>query len=286
MESDDDTLRETAQVYKELGEVEYDKGEFQNALSLFTQGIDVKCKDDQLNAQLYFARLNTHFWLGNFQDALEDLNHTQEIADKNPRVLQKLGFDHDMLRAKAQLLKGEVEHDKNDFRKALSCYTEGIELKCTDDKLNAKLYLRRLQSHAHLRNRHEVLEDLNRAKEICQTNDTVEKLSSSPGMLLWSSLLRETAKVYKELGDAELAKEEFQNALSFYTEGINVKCKDEQLNVELYRCRWLSNCRLGKFMLTSECKLSILFTVYCFQFQYYKLSILQEERKSSSLLLT
>lgn len=54
---------ETAQVYKELGEVEYDKGEFQNALSLFTQVIDVKCKDDQLNVELYFARSNTHFAL-------------------------------------------------------------------------------------------------------------------------------------------------------------------------------------------------------------------------------
>ena len=55
---------EIAQVYKELGVVEYNKGEFQNALSLFSQGIDVKCKDDQLNAQLYLARLNTHFSLG------------------------------------------------------------------------------------------------------------------------------------------------------------------------------------------------------------------------------
>ena len=54
---------ETAQVYRELGEVERDKGEFQNALSLFTQGIDVKCKDDQLNVELYFARSNTHFVL-------------------------------------------------------------------------------------------------------------------------------------------------------------------------------------------------------------------------------
>ena len=51
---------ETAQVYKELGKSEHHKGKFQNALSLFTQGIDVKCKDDQLNAQLYLARSNTH----------------------------------------------------------------------------------------------------------------------------------------------------------------------------------------------------------------------------------
>ena len=55
---------ETVQVYKELGKSEHNKGKFQNALSLFTQGIDVKCKDDQLNAQLHLARSNTHSSLG------------------------------------------------------------------------------------------------------------------------------------------------------------------------------------------------------------------------------
>ena len=47
---------------------------------------------------------------------------------------------------------------------------------------------------------------------------------------------------------------------------MHVKCKDDQLNVELYRYRWLSNCHLGRFILGSECKLSHLFTVYFFHF--------------------
>ena len=65
---------------------------------------------------------------------------------------------------------------------------------------------------------------------------------------IWVLFLTETANVYKELGDAEFAKEEFLNALSFYTQGIDVKCKDDHLNVELYRCRWLSNRHLGEFL--------------------------------------
>ena len=69
---------------------------------------------------------------------------------------------------------------------------------------------------------------------------------------IWVLILTERAKVYKELGDAELAKGEFQNALSFYTQGINVKCKDDQLNVELYRCRWLSNCHLDKLLVHAK----------------------------------
>ena len=56
----------------------------------------------------------------------------------------------------------------------------------------------------------------------------------------------EAAQVYKELGDAELALKEFQNALSFYTQGIDVKCKDDQLNGKLYFARADLQRSLGK----------------------------------------
>ena len=55
---------ETARVYNLLGAAEYNKGEFQNALSLITQGIDVKCKDDRVNAMLCFNKFTTHHTLG------------------------------------------------------------------------------------------------------------------------------------------------------------------------------------------------------------------------------
>ena len=55
-----------------------------------------------------------------------------------------------ILSARVQYLKGQLEHDKNDFRQALSCYTEGIELKCKDDKLNVELYFGRAHVHKHL----------------------------------------------------------------------------------------------------------------------------------------
>ena len=55
---------ETANAYAKLGLVEHNKGEFQNALSLFTEGIDVKYKDDQVNFRLYMARFLSHSSLG------------------------------------------------------------------------------------------------------------------------------------------------------------------------------------------------------------------------------
>ena len=101
---------------------------------------------------------------------------------------------------------------------------------------------------------------------ICSQLQTAKQYlkSSTNNSSIWVLFPTETAKVFKELGDVELSKEEFKNALDFYTQGIDVKCKDDQLNAELYLCRWLSNCHLGEFILTSECKLSVLITVHSF----------------------
>ena len=43
-----------------------------------------------------------------------------------------------ILSALVKYFKGELEHRREDYRKALSFYTEGIELKCKDEKMNAK----------------------------------------------------------------------------------------------------------------------------------------------------
>ena len=45
-----------------------------------------------------------------------------------------------ILSARVKCLKGELEHDKDDYqRKVWIYYTEGIELKCKDEKMNAEL---------------------------------------------------------------------------------------------------------------------------------------------------
>ena len=59
-------LTETAKGYKELGDVAHHKGEFKNALRFYTEGIDVKCKNDGLNAELYFSTSLSHYHLGEF----------------------------------------------------------------------------------------------------------------------------------------------------------------------------------------------------------------------------
>jgi len=51
------------------------------------------------------------------------------------------------LTARTLRIKGEIQEKKNDLTNALSCYTEGIEVKCKEDNLNARLYWMRYWIH-------------------------------------------------------------------------------------------------------------------------------------------
>lgn len=59
-------LTETAQMNEEKGDAEYNKNEFSNAAVFYTKGIDVSCKDVEMNAVLYKKRAASHFFLGEF----------------------------------------------------------------------------------------------------------------------------------------------------------------------------------------------------------------------------
>lgn len=52
--------------------------------------------------------------------------------------------------------------------------------------------------------------------------------------------------MYKNEGNDESKKEEFSNAIHFYTEGINVNCKDKELIAKLYTNRASAHFNLGE----------------------------------------
>ena len=54
------------------------------------------------------------------------------------------------------------------------------------------------------------------------------------------------AEVYKNEGNDEYKKRNFNSAIHYYTEGIKVNCKDEELNAKLYSNRAAANSNLGK----------------------------------------
>jgi len=58
------------------------------------------------------------------------------------------------------------------------------------------------------------------------------------------------AEVYKNEGNDAHRKKEFRNAIYFYTEGIKVNCKDEELKAKLYSNRATAHFYLGENLIT------------------------------------
>ena len=61
------------------------------------------------------------------------------------------------------------------------------------------------------------------------------------------------AEVYKNEGNDEYKKNNFNSAIFFYTEGIKVNCRDEDLNAKLYSNRAAAHFNLGKKLLYIGC---------------------------------
>ena len=53
-------------IATDKGDAECKENESGNPLSFFTEGVDVNCKDDELNAIFYTRRAETHFSIGEF----------------------------------------------------------------------------------------------------------------------------------------------------------------------------------------------------------------------------
>ena len=56
------------------------------------------------------------------------------------------------------------------------------------------------------------------------------------------------AEGHKTKGDEEFSKLEYNSAIDFYTKGLEVKCKDEEFNANLYSARATSHYLLGMYL--------------------------------------
>jgi len=55
-------------------------------------------------------------------------------------------------------------------------------------------------------------------------------------------------EVHKNEGNDEYRKKEYINAVHFYTEGLKVNCKDDELNAKLYSNRATAHFYLGEIL--------------------------------------
>nr|XP_058971939.1 tetratricopeptide repeat protein 28-like [Pocillopora verrucosa]XP_058971940.1 tetratricopeptide repeat protein 28-like [Pocillopora verrucosa]XP_058971941.1 tetratricopeptide repeat protein 28-like [Pocillopora verrucosa] len=77
---DDATLKAMAEVYLKEGDNEYSKGETNNAVHFYSEGLQVNCKDVKLNAILYSNRAAAQLLLGNWEEALDDATVSAQLA--------------------------------------------------------------------------------------------------------------------------------------------------------------------------------------------------------------
>ena len=68
-----------ADVYRLEGNKECKNKELLNAVYFYTEGLQVNCKDDNLNARLYHNRATAYFYLG-------EISSVQFLADSSVQV--------------------------------------------------------------------------------------------------------------------------------------------------------------------------------------------------------
>ncbi|XP_073247422.1 tetratricopeptide repeat protein 4-like [Porites lutea] len=76
----------------------------------------------------------------------------------------------------------------------------------------------------------------------------VTALSSGQSLDFDEDTLKAIAEVYKTEGNEAYLKEDYSNAIYFYTEGIKVNCKDQDLKAKLYSNRAYANLRFGNYI--------------------------------------
>ena len=76
-----------------------------------------------------------------------------------------------------------------------------------------------------------------------------------------SLLISAIAEDYNQDGDARLNKNDFDNALEFYTRGIELKCKDDQLNATMYTNRARVHFCMGRINI---CECTIIYAIFVF----------------------
>ncbi|XP_078360397.1 uncharacterized protein LOC144644750 isoform X3 [Oculina patagonica] len=162
LECDDSDLRAIAENYNQEGEARLNENEFDDARDFYTNGIELKCKDDALNATMYANRARVHFCVGSYDEALSDVRAAREFQPLHLDAIETgIADGHNK--------DGDEELRKNEFDSATRCYTEGIEVNCKDDQLNALLYTNRANVHLLVGNYDYALSDAKVARQFQPT---------------------------------------------------------------------------------------------------------------------
>ncbi|KAK1116586.1 hypothetical protein K0M31_018268 [Melipona bicolor] len=86
---DENTPEELANSYKEDGNFNFKHKKYRLAIMNYTEGIRIKCKDNDLMAQLYNNRAAAHFMLKNYRSSLNDCKFALKLKPNYAKVLNR-----------------------------------------------------------------------------------------------------------------------------------------------------------------------------------------------------
>nr|XP_058960576.1 uncharacterized protein LOC131787490 [Pocillopora verrucosa] len=116
---DDDPLVVRAKDCFQQGNKEYRQGDFHRALQLYTEGLQLNCKDNRLTARLYNNRAAAHFRLENFENSLDDATVAVQLEPTFIKALEKGQFKTAIEYHKQDLEIVKEVGDKNGIADAL-----------------------------------------------------------------------------------------------------------------------------------------------------------------------
>ena len=93
-----------AEVYLKEGDNEYSKGEADNAVHFYTEGLQVNCKDIQVNAVLYSNRAAAHLLLG------KNWSFVPNIPDLHSQGFNTIGYSSGCVREGTRLFLCESNY--------------------------------------------------------------------------------------------------------------------------------------------------------------------------------
>ncbi|KAM7426078.1 G-protein-signaling modulator 2 [Porites harrisoni] len=213
LEFDDATLRAIAEVYNDEGNKEFEKGEFHNAVYFYTEGIKVKCKDDELNAKLYRKRASAYRQIGNFTDSLDDARiaillqpQLQESFKEDPLFCVEREEYEEMY---------QLFHNKADARYKSGHYKEAMYLFASCLKIAQDLGERVQEgvAYANLASCYFYMKDYNKAIEFYELSMNCIEETDYKDFKVY---------IYTCLGDAHFKLKNFKKAIDNYQIGLQI----------------------------------------------------------------
>ncbi|CAH3192450.1 unnamed protein product, partial [Porites evermanni] len=242
LQFDDDNLRAIAEVYKNEGNNEYNRKNFNSAIHFYSEGIKANCKDEELNAKLYSNRAAAHFDLGNYPETVNDAKVATELQPSFLKASVRGAS------ACIQLKKFNEANEWCDKGLAVSFtrinILKYISLKILTFNFEKCIFVGPITAPKE--------DDVTPAAEKTFQFDEAPKeddvTSAAEGRLQFDDdNLRAIAEVYKNEGNNEYNRKNFNSAIHFYSEGIKANCKDEELNAKLYSNRAAAHFDLGNY---------------------------------------